>query len=84
LRVLWEHREALRGRDVPDPLPRAAAQYAALITRLDGSGPSTPVNVVAAPAIKAIEFDWFRARLVAIRDLPPRYSARLPAPRSAY
>ncbi|MCW3838156.1 restriction endonuclease [Sphingomonas canadensis] len=72
LRALWEHREALRGRDVADPLPRAAGQYAALIARLDGSGPSAPVNVVAAPAIEAIEFDRFRSRLVAIRDLAPQ------------
>lgn len=72
LRVLWEHREALRGPAAPDPLIRAAGQYTALIAQLEGSGPSTPVNVVTAPAIVAIEFDRFRARLIAIRDLPPQ------------
>ena len=72
LRVLWEHREALRGPAVPDPLVRAAGQYAALIARLEGSGPSTPVNVVTAPAIEAIQFDRFRARLIAMRDLAPQ------------
>lgn len=72
LRVLWEHREALRAPDVSDPFPRASGQFAALIARLDGSGPTKPVNVVAAPAIEAIEFDRFRARLIAIRDLAPQ------------
>lgn len=72
LRILWEHREALRSRDEPDPFPRAAGQYAAIIAKLEGSGPSIPTNVVAAPAIEAIEFDRFRTRLLAIRDLPPQ------------
>lgn len=71
LRGLWEYREALR-RGEPDPFPRAAGQYAALIARLEGSGPSAPLNVVAAPAIEAIEFDRFRTRLLAIRDLAPQ------------
>lgn len=70
LRVLWDHREALR-RGGPDPYPRAAAQYAALIAKLDGAGPTNPINVVAAPAIDAIDFDRFRVRLLAIRDLEP-------------
>lgn len=70
LRALWEHREALRG-GAPDPFPRAAGQYASLIARLEGTGPTAPVNVIAAPAIEAIEFDRFRSRLIAIRDLPP-------------
>lgn len=70
LRALWEHREALRG-GAPDPFPRAAGQYAALIAKLEGTGPTMPVNVVAAPVIEAIEFDRFRSRLIAIRDLPP-------------
>lgn len=72
LRVLWQHREARRPIGDPDPLPRAAGQFAAIIARLEGSGPTTPVNVVAAPAVEAIEFDRFRARLLAIRDLPPQ------------
>ncbi len=72
LRALWEHREALRRADKPDPFPRAAGQFAALIARLESARPSTPVNVVAAPAIEAIEFDRFRQRLIAIRDLPPQ------------
>lgn len=71
LRVLWEYREAL-GTGEPDPFPRAAGQYAALIARLEGSGPSVPLNVIAAPAIEAIEFDRFRTRLLAIRDLTPQ------------
>lgn len=70
LRVLWQHREALRRET--DPFPRAAGQIAAIIARLEGSGPTTPVNVVAAPAVEPIEFDRFRARLLAIRDRPPQ------------
>ena len=31
-----------------------------------------PENVVTAPAVEAIEFDRFRTRLLAIRDLPPQ------------
>lgn len=72
LRAMWEHREALRGNEEDDPLPRAAGQYAALIAKLDGIGSTTPVNVVAAPSIETIEYDRFRARLLAIRDLPPQ------------
>ncbi|MEA3052669.1 MAG: hypothetical protein QOG72_1572 [Sphingomonadales bacterium] len=72
LRVLWEHREALRPSGEPDPFPRAAGQFAALIARLGGGGPTPPVNVIAAPAIDAIEYDRFRSRLLLIRDLPPQ------------
>lgn len=71
LPVLWEHREALRSAG-PEPLPRAAGQFAAIIAKLEGSGLTTPVNVVAAPVIEAIEYDLFRARLLAIRDLSPQ------------
>jgi hypothetical protein len=70
LRVLWDHREALR-RGESDPYTHAGAQYAALIAKLDGAGPTAPVNVVVAPAIDAIDFDRFRIRLLAIRDLAP-------------
>jgi hypothetical protein len=72
LRVLWEHREALRPLDTPDPFPRAAHQFTALIAKLEGAAPSTPVNVVPAPALDAIDFDRFRNRLLAIRDLKPQ------------
>lgn len=72
LRSLWEHREALRPAGAPDPFPRAAGQVAAIIARLEGSGPTVPVNVVSAPAVEAIEYDRFQARLLAIRDLPPQ------------
>lgn len=72
LRVLWEHREALRGTEDSDSFPRAAGQFAAVIARLEGDGPMAPVNVVAAPAIETIEFDRLRTRLLGIRDLPPQ------------
>ena len=72
LRVFWEHREALRPVTVPDHFPRAAGQFAAIIGKLEGSGQTPPMNVVAAPVIEAIEYDRFRARLLAIRDLPPQ------------
>jgi hypothetical protein len=72
LRVLWEHREALRRPGEPDPFPRGTGQFAALIARLEGGGPTAPVNVVAAPAIEAIEYDRLRSRLIAVRDLPPQ------------
>jgi hypothetical protein len=72
LRVLWEQREALRHSDEPNPFPRASGQFAALIAKLEGNGPTSPVNVVAAPVVEAIEYDRFRARLIAIRDLPPQ------------
>jgi len=72
LRALWEHREVLRPAGEADRFPRAAAQFAALVARLDGGGPTAPSNVVAAPALDAIEFDRFRMRLLAIRDLPPQ------------
>lgn len=72
LRALWEHREALRRDGEDDPLPRAAGQYAALIAKLEGVGPTSPANVVTAPAIETIEYDRFRTRLLSIRDLPPQ------------
>ncbi|HEX8402658.1 MAG TPA: restriction endonuclease [Allosphingosinicella sp.] len=72
MRALWEHRETLRPVGEPDRFPRAAAQFAALVARLDGGGPTTPVNVVASPALDAIEFDRLRSQLLAIRDLPPQ------------
>ena len=71
LRVLWEHREAMR-RGEPDSYPRAAGQYAALIAKLEGGGPTAPINVIAAPVINAIEYDRFRTRLLAIRDFEPQ------------
>lgn len=71
LRVLWEHREALRPHGTPDPMPRAAAQIQALIAKLDGNAPAAPVNVVAAPLIDAIDFLRLRDRLLATRDLAP-------------
>lgn len=70
LRALWEHREALRPAGETDRFPRAAAQFAALVAQLDGGGPTPRVNVVTAPALDSIEFDRFRTRLLAIRDLP--------------
>lgn len=72
LRALWEYREAQRPVGELDRVPRAAAQFAGLVARLDGGGPTGPVNVVAAPSLDAIEFDRLRSRLVAIRDLPPQ------------
>jgi hypothetical protein len=72
LRVLWDHRAALRRPGENDPYPRAADQYASLIAKLEGTGPTQPNNVVAAPILEAIGFDRFRTRLLAIRDLPPQ------------
>ncbi|MEP1495958.1 restriction endonuclease [Pseudophaeobacter sp.] len=71
LRVLWDHREALRPAGQPDPFPRAAGQFASLITNLEGNAPSNPVNVVQAPKVEMIEFDRFQQRLMSIRDLAP-------------
>ena len=71
LKALKEHREALRPSDQGDPFPKAAGQFAGIVAKLMGSGSTAPVNVVSAPAIKAIEFDRFRTRLMEIRDQPP-------------
>ncbi|KKI19738.1 MULTISPECIES: restriction endonuclease [Sphingomonas] len=71
LRVLWEQREALRGSGAPDPMPRAAAQIAGLIAKLEGSATPAPANVVPAPMLDAIDFARMRDRLIAIRDLEP-------------
>lgn len=71
LRVFWEQREALRGADRPDPLPRASGQIAALIAKLEGGAPSQPINVVAAPLLDTIDFLRMRDRLLAIRDQEP-------------
>lgn len=71
LRVLWEHREALRAPGTPDPMPRAAAQIQALIAKLDGTAPVAPVNVVPAPLIDAFDFLKLRDQLLAVRNLEP-------------
>lgn len=71
LRVLWEHREALRAPGTPDPMPRAAGQIAALIAKLEGTAPPTPVNVVPAPLVDAIDFARLLDQLLAIRDQDP-------------
>lgn len=71
LRILWEHREALRAHDTPDPMPRASAQIQALIGKLEGNAPSVLRNVVAAPLIDAVDFLQLRDRLLTIRDLAP-------------
>lgn len=71
LKVLWEHREALRPAGTADPMPRAASQIAALVARLDGGGPVTPVNVVAAPVLDAIDFARLNDQLLGVRDLAP-------------
>lgn len=71
LRVLWEHREALRVHGFPDPMPRAAAQIQALIAKLEGNGPVAPMNVVTAPLLDAIDLLRLRDRLLAVRDLEP-------------
>jgi hypothetical protein len=72
MRVLWEHREALRPTEVRDPHPRAAQQIAALIARLEGSEVPAPVNVIQAPALDAIDFARFSDRLLKIRDREPQ------------
>lgn len=71
LRALWEHREAIRSPSVSDPFPRASGQFSALIAKLEGGSPTTPVNVVEAPKVEEIEFDRFKTRLISIRDLEP-------------
>lgn len=71
LRILWEYREALRTPDMPDPMPRAAGQVAALIARLEGTATPVPNNVVAAPLLDAIDFARLRDRLIAVRDKEP-------------
>ncbi|MEP3639039.1 MAG: restriction endonuclease [Paracoccaceae bacterium] len=71
LRVLWDHREAIRKPGVPDPFTRASGQFSALITKLEGGTVTTPVNVVEAPKVEEIEFDRFRNRLISIRNLEP-------------
>lgn len=71
LRVLWEHREALRAHGTPDPMPRATAQMQALLAKLEGNASAGPVNVVAAPLIDAIDFLRLRDQLLAVRDLKP-------------
>lgn len=71
LRVFWEQREALRGAHIPDPLPRAGGQIAALITRLETGGGVAPQNVVAAPLLDTIDFLTLRDRLTTIRDKDP-------------
>lgn len=70
LRALWQHREGLRRSDLPDAFPLAAGQFAGIVAKLDGSGPTTPSNVIVAPAVEMIEYDRFRSRLLDIRDLP--------------
>tara|TARA_R110001599_G_scaffold310833_1_gene518041 strand:- start:521 stop:1387 length:867 start_codon:yes stop_codon:yes gene_type:complete len=72
LRVLWEHREALRPSHSPDNFPRAAQQITALIGKLEGSAPESPINVVPAPVLDSIDFDHLSDRLVKIRDLEPQ------------
>ena len=69
MRAFQEHREAIRPAGESDPFPRASGQFSALITRLESGVPTTPVNVVDAPKIEAIEYDHFRTRLLSIRDL---------------
>jgi hypothetical protein len=71
LKVLWEHREAMRSADATDSLPRAAGQISGLIAKLEGQAPAIPTNVVAAPKLDAIDFGRFSDRLVAIRDMHP-------------
>lgn len=69
LRVFWEHREALRGAETPDPIPRASGQISALIAKLEGTTPPEPMNVVAPPAVDTIDFLRLRDQLLAVRDL---------------
>ena len=71
LQVLWKHREALRAPGAPDPMPRAASQIAALITRLEGTAPPAPVNVVAAPLLLGWR-EWFHYQAVQL-EAPERY-----------
>lgn len=72
LRVLWEHREALRSPEAPDQMPRAAGQIAALVAKLEGNAPPAPINVVPAPLLDSIDFAHLLDRLLAIRDLDPQ------------
>jgi hypothetical protein len=69
LKVLWEHREAMRSTGTIDPLPRAASQIAALVARLNGQAPVIASNVVVAPKLDAIDFGRFSDRLISIRDM---------------
>lgn len=71
LRTLWHYPEAIRPTGDPDSFPQAAGQFAGLIAKLEGAGPTTPSNVVAAPVVEAIAYDRLSARLVEIRDLAP-------------
>lgn len=71
LRVLWEHREAIRSPDSVDPFPRAAGQITALIAKLEGQAPAIPVNLVSAPKLDAIDFGRMLDRLVSIRNMQP-------------
>ncbi len=72
LRILWEHREALRPSHFPDTSPRAAQNITALIAKLEGAAPQSPINVVPAPVLDAIDFDRLSDRLIAIRNLEPQ------------
>jgi hypothetical protein len=72
LKALWDYRERSRQIGHADPYPTAAGQLAGLFVRLNSGGPTTQLNVVSAPSVEAIEFDRFRTRLIAIRDLPPQ------------
>lgn len=51
--------------------PRPAERYSAIVTKLDGEGPTVPENVVAAPALESIEFDRLNSRLLEMRDMDP-------------
>ncbi len=69
LRVLWEHREGIRGlAGSPDPMPRASGQIHKLITRLESGEPTKPINVVPPPLIDEIDFLRLRDDLLAVRD----------------
>ena len=71
LSILWDHREAIRPQALDEPHPRAVQQFAGILARLRGIGPTPASNVIPAPRVEAIEFDRFRMRLIEIRDLPP-------------
>lgn len=71
LRILWDHREALRPAGQSDPYPRAAGQFSALIVKLEGGAPTAPINVVLAPKVEEIQYDRFRSRLLSVKDLEP-------------
>lgn len=72
IRVLWDHREALRDLALPDTMPLAASQVAAMLAKLEAGAPAAPVNVVQAPALDAIDVAKLHDRLIAIRDLEPQ------------